>query len=133
MKRLGIIVSLVGLCVLFVVVSRCYKKAGRKDVLNELVFGNTEWTASFSHSRFIQVSKGDKQEDVRRLIGKPLIVSHTFSTGEDNWHYTRPNGKNGTTENEDWSDASWTYRTICFTNGCVSQIKSGFWMPVELQ
>ena len=108
-----------------------YKRAGKKDFLNELVFGRTDWAPGFSHSAFVSVSTGDRQEKVRETLGRPLSVGHTASNNEEHWHYTKPKDKKWTAEYEDWSVGSWTYRTVVFTNGLVTRIKNGFSMPMQ--
>ena len=56
---------------------------GPADALFTLIVGtSTEWAPDFTEARFDQVSIGDSQEDVRRVIGDPLRSwSYTYSEG----------------------------------------------------
>ena len=100
-----------------------YKRAGKEDFLNELVFGCTKWSKDFTDAKFRSVRTGMSSAEVRQILGAP-VLERTTDDGQDVWHYAygkRPD------ENGVYANCDYTERVVIITDGKVSSVDRGFY------
>lgn len=122
------VLFIVALVAMFMYWKFCYTLDG----FGGLFFGDickddtTEYASGYSDSGFRRLRKGMTEEDVRALLGEPLLrldiatqnkLSPGGSAKAEAWRYSRtPN------------DGSYRKRIVCFEDGKVDTVLSEYWL-----